>query len=143
MDRPDVERECHTVAVGVVVENGLTLVARRAPHAHQGGTWEFPGGKVKAGETCEEALRREIHEEIGVRFDAASEFHQLAHRYPDRTVRLTFFLCTGLRSEPRGKENQELRWVDGDELEQLPTPEANRSVIERLAGMLHRKEAPP
>ena len=131
-----------TVAVGVLVENGRVLVARRPRGTHLAGTWEFPGGKVKAHETREGALRREIREEIGVDVHAAREMETLEHRYSDRTVLLTFFLCTGIRGDPAGKENQELRWVNGDELARLPTPEANRPVIERLRAMLVQTDVP-
>ena len=60
-----------TVAVGILVDDGLALVARRRPGKHLEGSWEFPGGKVQPGETCEQALRREIQEEIKKRVDAA------------------------------------------------------------------------
>ena len=127
------------VAVGVLVEEGLALVARRRPGKHLEGSWEFPGGKVQPGETCEQALRREFQEEIGVGFDAACELCEVEHRYVDRTVLLTFFLCTGIRGEPSGRESQEVRWVDAGELAELPTPEANRGVIRRLEGILTRR----
>jgi 8-oxo-dGTP diphosphatase len=131
-----------TIAVGILVDEGLALVARRRPGTHLEGTWEFPGGKVRPGETREETLRREVREEIGVEFDAARELSSVEHRYADRTVRLTFFLCTGVRGRPEGREGQEIRWVDAGELEELPTPEANRPVIRRLDGILIRRRAP-
>lgn len=133
--------QTQAIVAGILVSDGLALVARRPPGAHLEGTWEFPGGKVEPGETGEEALRREFQEEIGVGFDAARELYRLEHRYADRTVVLTFFLCTGMRGEPAGREHQELRWVDGAELRKLPTPEANRTVIERLGSVLSRKQA--
>ncbi len=128
--------------MGVLVEEGLVLVARRRPGKHLEGSWEFPGGKVQPGETCEQALRREFQEEIGVDFDAACELCEVEHRYVDRTVLLTFFLCTGMRGEASGRERQEIRWVDAGELEELPTPEANRAVIRRLEDILIRRRAP-
>ncbi len=131
-----------TVAVGILVDDGFALVARRRPGKHLEGSWEFPGGKVQPGETCERALRREIHEEIGVGFDTARELCRVEHRYDDRTVLLTFFLCTGIRGKPSGRESQEIRWVDAGELEELPTPEANRAVIRRLEDVLIRRRAP-
>ncbi len=131
-----------TVAVGILVDDGFALVARRRPGKHLEGSWEFPGGKVQPGETCEQALRREFQEEIGVGFDAACELCEVEHRYVDRTVLLTFFLCTGIRGEPSGRESQEIRWVDAGELEELPTPEANRAVIRRLEDILIRRRAP-
>ena len=129
----------YAVAVGILVDDGLALVARRRPGKHLEGSWEFPGGKVQPGETREQALRREIQEEIGVGFDTACELCEVEHRYVDRTVLLTFFLCTGIRGEPSGRESQEVRWVDADELAELPTPEANRGVIRRLEGILTRR----
>lgn len=141
MDESPRDGKRQRIALGILVRGGLALVARRPPGTHLEGLWEFPGGKVEPGETCEEALRREFHEEIGVGFDAAREFHRLEHRYADRTVVLTFFLCTGVQGEPAGREHQELRWVDAGELKDVPTPEANRAVIGRLGNILSPKRA--
>lgn len=133
----------HAIAVGIVVKNGRALVARRPPGTHLEGTWEFPGGKVRCGESCEEALRREFHEEVGLGFETAREIRRLEHRYSDRTVLLTFFLCRGTQGTPVGREHQELRWVDADELDRLSTPEANRVVIRDLREILIRESASP
>ena len=132
----------YAVAVGILVDDGLALVARRRPGKHLEGSWEFPGGKVQPGETREQALRREIQEEIGVGFDTACELCEVEHRYVDRTVLLTFFLCTGMRGEASGRERQEIRWVDAGELEELSTPRANRTVIRRLEDILVRRRSP-
>lgn len=118
------------VAVGILRRGDRFLVARREPDAHQGGLWEFPGGRVEAGETLEAALRREVAEEVRMSFAEAVLLHVEEHRYPDRTVRLHFFLCLDPREDalPDGAR----RWVTARELERLPMPAANAGVIRML-----------
>jgi len=126
-------------------------VGRRDPGAHQGGKWEFPGGKVETGESEEDALRREIAEETGFSFEEAALLHKEEHRYPDRTVILSFFLCLGLsprptpreKSRPRGGRPEDglggsvpWRWVSAQELRALEMPPANRRVLEIVADQL-------
>ena len=78
-----------TVAVGILIDDaGRVLVTHRAPDAHQGGLWEFPGGKVEAEETLLEALTRELREELGVSVEAAEALMVLEHDYGDKQVRL-------------------------------------------------------
>ena len=93
--------------------------------------WEFPGGKVDAAERHDEALRREIREEL----DATIEVHELllttTHHYPERSVSLHFFRCT-LTSEARTVLGQEMRWIRRADLGTLAFPPADRELIELL-----------
>jgi len=120
------------IAVGIILRDGRFLVARRRPDAHAGGTWEFPGGKQEAGETLEDALRREVAEETGLRFRRAILLHAEEHAYPERTVLLHFFLCLEPEGDPCGLEGQEVRWAAVEEIARLEVPEANRRVVEML-----------
>ena len=98
------------VAVGIVADSaGAILIARRPDHAHQGGLWEFPGGKVEAAESVATALQRELHEELGIAVQAAEPWLQIRHAYPDKTVLLDVWRVTAWRGEPHGREGQPLR----------------------------------
>lgn len=118
------------VAVGVVRNRqGKILLARRHAHLHQGGLWEFPGGKVEAGETVEEALRRELREELSIAVEAASPLIKIAHDYGDKRVLLDVWRVENFSGEPRGMENQPIRWAAPDELAALEFPAANRPIV--------------
>jgi 8-oxo-dGTP diphosphatase len=120
------------VAVGIILRDNRVLVTRRLEGSHLAGSWEFPGGRIHSAETPEEALRREIAEELGVRIDRATLIHRQSHTYPEREVELHFFLCTGVDGEPSGVEGQDARWVSAGDLDHLPTPAANAEVIRML-----------
>src|SRR5882672_10658394 len=92
------------VAVGIILRDNQVLVTRRQEGSHLAGSWEFPGGVIQHGESPEEAVRREIAEELGVRVERATLIHRQNHSYPDREVELHFYLCTGVEGEPAGIE---------------------------------------
>ena len=122
-----------TVAVGILIDDaGRVLVTRRAPDAHQGGLWEFPGGKVEADETLLEALTRELREELGVSVEAAEALMVLEHDYGDKQVRLDVHRVTRWSGEPRGLEGQPLAWQRPEKLQNWTFPAANRPILERL-----------
>jgi 8-oxo-dGTP diphosphatase len=121
------------VAVGVVLDDeGRVLVAQRAQSRHQGGLWEFPGGKIEAGETAVAALARELHEEVGIGVLASEALIEIAHDYADRQVCLEVYRVTRFRGDAHGREGQPLRWVALDVLAELEFPEANRAIIDAL-----------
>lgn len=122
-----------TVAVGILIDDaGRVLVTRRAPDAHQGGLWEFPGGKVEADETLLEALTRELREELGVSVEAAEALMVLEHDYGDKQVRLDVHRVTRWSGEPRGLEGQPLAWQRPEKLRNWTFPAANRPILEGL-----------
>ena len=122
-----------TVAVGILIDGvGRVLVTRRAPDAHQGGLWEFPGGKVEAGETLVEALARELREELGVLVQTTEALMALEHDYGDKRVRLDVHRVTRWSGEPRGLEGQSLAWQRPEQLRDWGFPAANRPILERL-----------
>jgi 8-oxo-dGTP diphosphatase len=127
-----------SVAAGLIRDElGRILLAQRPPGTHLAGTWEFPGGKCDPGERPDQALVRELDEELGVRVDSASPLLALTHAYPERTIRLILFEVTALRGEPRGCEGQALRWVPADELATLDMPPADRPIITALGLQPH------
>ena len=110
------------VAAGIICySKGRVLIAERLGGGQFHGLWEFPGGKVAAGETARQALCRELAEELGIEATECSSFMNLRHEYDDRVVSIEFFIVSDWNSDPIGREGQELRWVpsqllDADEL---------------------------
>lgn len=121
------------VAVGVIQDsNGRVLVALRSERQHQGGFWEFPGGKVEKGETAREALCRELYEELGIEVDMAVPFQLLDFKYVDRRVLLDVWRVTRFSGEPVARESQPLEWRAVTDLNPDEFPEANRPIISEL-----------
>lgn len=117
------------VAAAVMRPDGAVLLARRPEHVHQGGKWEFPGGKVEAGESFEAALTRELREELDIEPLSARRLIRIRHDYPDRSVLLDVWRVDRYTGEPHGREGQPLRWVPPQELDGLEFPEANRAIV--------------
>ena len=100
------------VAVGVLRRSdGTVFVAQRRPGRHLGGQWEFPGGKLEAGESARAALARELREEIGIEVLDARPLIRFPCRYPDRRVRLEVFEVSRWGGRPHGREGQAIDWV--------------------------------
>lgn len=118
------------VAAGVIrSSDGHVLIARRPLDKHQGGFWEFPGGKVEAGETAETALARELAEELGISVTASRPLIQVSHDYPDKQLLLDVWEVLAFSGEPHGAEGQPLAWVDPEELPGFSFPAANRPIV--------------
>ncbi|MCC8993256.1 MAG: 8-oxo-dGTP diphosphatase MutT [Candidatus Contendobacter sp.] len=121
------------VAVGIMINaTGAVLITRRPEHVHQGGLWEFPGGKVESGEAMESALRRELHEELGITVQAAEPWLQVRHAYPDKTVLLEVWRVTAYQGEPQGREGQPLVWALPAEMATFAFPAADQPIIAAL-----------
>lgn len=121
------------VAVGVICDaSGKILIAKRPDTAHQGGLWEFPGGKVDAGETIQEALVRELREELNIGVLASEPLIQIRHHYPDKSVLLDVHRITSFSGTARGNEGQPIQWVDARQLQQFEFPAANRPIISAI-----------
>jgi 8-oxo-dGTP diphosphatase len=118
------------VAVGVVKNpEGKILISLRHAELHQGGLWEFPGGKIEPSETVGSALARELKEELNITVTAASPLITIRHRYPDRFVQLNVFLVEQFSGEAKSLEGQSFKWVEPHELEHYEFPSANRPII--------------
>jgi 8-oxo-dGTP diphosphatase len=115
---------------------GQILISKRPAQLHQGGLWEFPGGKIEASETPYQALVRELTEELGIDVTAAQPFMQLSHSYSDRQVQLDIWTVTAFDGQPSGREGQVCRWVAEKELLSIPSayrfPEANLPILDKL-----------
>ena len=121
------------VAAAVVERDGRYLITRRLEGTHLAGLWEFPGGKILPGEKPEDALRRELKEELGVEAVVGEPIETVDWTYPEKSVRLRFFRCA-LAEEPRPLEGQEMRWVAGADLRSYTFPDADATLIARLSG---------
>lgn len=96
--------------------------------------WEFPGGKIAAGETASQALSRELAEELGIQVIACSSFMNLRHEYDDRVVSIEFFVVSEWRGDPVGREGQALRWVSAELLNADELLPADVPVVAALRG---------
>lgn len=121
------------VAVGLIIDtSGKVLVAKRADDAHQGGLWEFPGGKVEASETVEQALARELKEELDISVQASSPVMQISHDYGDKSVLLDVWLVDHIAGEAIGKEGQAIKWLAIEQLGAYQFPAANGAIVNWL-----------
>lgn len=117
------------VVTGVLKKGPLVLVGKR-PEGHTlAGQWEFPGGKIELGEQPQQALRRELFEELGIEADIGDLKLTWTHSYPEVGILLLFFEVLFWKGEPKPVHHTELKWVTFQELEQLEIPEANRKLL--------------
>jgi 8-oxo-dGTP diphosphatase len=122
------------VAAGLIRdEHGRYLVTQRRSGSHLAGLWEFPGGKLEAGEAPAAALRRELSEELSATFSIGDLVETVRWEYPDRVVVLHFFECRLEAGPIVPTENQAMAWVRPDELRDYDFPPADQELIRRLA----------
>ena len=120
------------VAAAVIFVNGQFLLSKRKAEQHQGNKWEFPGGKIDEGESVEQALIRELREELDIEISDQQEFVNLDFEYPEKKVSLYFQLVTNFSGQERGVEGQEVAWFDSEQIQQLTFPDANIPVLEKI-----------
>lgn len=117
------------VAAAVIRRDGKILIAQRPLDKHQGGLWEFPGGKVEDGEPVQQALVRELEEELGITVTASRPLIRITHDYPDKSVCLDVWEVSDFRGEAHGREGQPVRWVSESELGDYEFPAANHPIL--------------
>ena len=120
------------VAAGIVWRGPCFLAACRPKGKPRAGFWEFPGGKFAPGETRQQALARELQEELGITPLACHLWQCVEHRYPEMHVRLHFVHVTSFSGELTPREGQELRWVTVAEAMQLPFLPADLALLPEL-----------
>ena len=121
------------VAVGVLLNgNREVLIALRSARSHQGGLWEFPGGKVEEGESVERALNREFEEELGISVQACTPLIQIRHEYSDKSVMLDVWRIEKYSGIPKGREGQAIEWRALSKLRAADFPKANERIISAL-----------
>ena len=112
--------------------DGRILIARRADNAHQGGLWEFPGGKLESGEARLAGLVRELQEELGIQVTVARPLIDIRHDYTDKSIRLDVWLVENFTGEAHGAEGQPIRWVTAEQLSEYDFPDANRPIVQAV-----------
>jgi 8-oxo-dGTP diphosphatase len=129
-----INKRVEVVAAIVVDSQHRILMAQRADWQHQGGKWEFPGGKIESGETHTQALARELKEEVDVQIDqqACELFKAVHHDYSDKQVSLYFYLVKDFSGTAKGLEGQPVMWVNAQTLPQMAIPDANQAIADAL-----------
>lgn len=122
----------HVVAGVILNEKDQVLLALRPMHKHQGGLWEFPGGKVEEGEQVQAALARELLEELNLVVETSRSLLITEHDYGDKHVTLDVWIVSAFSGDIQGREGQELRWVKRQELPQYQFPAANLPIVQAL-----------
>jgi 8-oxo-dGTP diphosphatase len=122
----------HVAVAAIVNANDEVLLAKRPDHVHQGGLWEFPGGKLEPNERVFEALRREVKEELGIDIIHAGPLIQVHHDYGDKSVLLDVWRVVEYRGDARGMEGQPISWQKISQLQCQQFPAANKAIIRAL-----------
>lgn len=120
------------VVAAIICKSGRYLIARRPPKSVFEGLWEFPGGKVEPDESDQDALIRELGEELGILITVKDLFMSIDHDYPDFSIQLKVYLAEIAAGKVVPSEGQEYAWADADEIEGLTFVEADQPIVERL-----------
>ena len=125
------------VAVGVITSTNeyqqtQYFLTKRLDNVHQGGKWEFPGGKVEKGETIAQALARELKEEVNIDVFSCHPLTIIHHDYGDKKVCLEVFVVDNYVGEPTAQEGQQQSWFALKEFKNLDFPKANEAIIAQL-----------
>lgn len=119
----------HVVAGVVCNSKGEILLARRPEHSHQGGLWEFPGGKREEQESVKQALARELQEELGIIVQPARPLIRITHAYPDKKILLEVWQVEQWQGQVWGREGQPVQWCSPNNLKNFTFPAANLPII--------------
>ncbi|MGD1393805.1 8-oxo-dGTP diphosphatase MutT [Vibrio harveyi] len=126
-------KRIHIVAAIIFNQDKSQIfITKRPDDKHKGGFWEFPGGKVEQGESVEQAMIRELEEEIGITVTEQSLFEHLEYDYSEKSLKFDFMTVSQFDNQPYGREGQEGRWVDVAALLDYTFPEANVPILERV-----------
>ena len=124
------------VVTGLIRKNGKVLVGQRPAGHSLAGQWEFPGGKIERNESPEQALARELNEELGIEAEVGQLKLASTHSYGDTGIVILFYEVLFWKAEPKAVHHMELRWIDPPELKSLPIPDANKKILDRIIQIL-------
>lgn len=120
------------VVAGFLKRDGQILVGQRPENNSLAGQWEFPGGKIEMGETPEQALARELQEELGIEAQVGELKLACTHSYGDVGIIILFYEIKFWKGEPKAHHHMMLEWIYPEELKTRPIPEANKKILDRL-----------
>jgi 8-oxo-dGTP diphosphatase len=121
------------VTAGIINQGDKILICQRHRADKYGLQWEFPGGKVREGETLQASLRRELAEELAIEAEIGDEVFRLRHQYPDRYVEVVFFSVPSFRGEARNQVFEAMTWAPRSELPSYNFLEADRELVNQIA----------
>ncbi len=124
------------VVAGIIRREKMVLLGCRPESGSLAGKWEFPGGKIESGEQPTQALARELKEELGIDAEIGPLRFANAHNYGEVSVLILFYEINYWRGQPQAAHHTDLKWVTVEEMHELPMPEANRNVLDRVAFIL-------
>lgn len=121
MTQPAEQKKTVRVAAALIVQDDRFLIARRSEGRHLAGYWEFPGGKIEAGESAQSACSREVHEELGCVIAVDSYFLTCNHEYEDFNLSMDVYICHMMPGEKvtASEAHSELRWITPDEMDSV------------------------
>lgn len=120
------------VVAGVIYKDNKFLIAQRNLKKSQGGLWEFPGGKLEAGESCEAALKREIFEEFEAEIDVEGYITENIHHYPEKDIKLMFYKAKLVSDKLVLKEHEDYRWITKEDKDKFEFAGADKIVFDLL-----------
>jgi 8-oxo-dGTP diphosphatase len=120
------------VSAGILKKDNLILVGQRPENHTLAGLWEFPGGKIELGESPEQALARELNEELGIEAEVGELKIACTHSYSDVGIIILFYEILFWKGEPKTKHHINLQWVKPSELPNMKIPDANRKNLSRI-----------
>ena len=129
------------VSTGIIVSDDKVLIGMRPKEKNLPGLWEFPGGKIELGESPEQALARELEEELGITSKADKLLMAVTHDYSGAGILLLFYLVKFWQGEPKNLHHQEIKWVKWSELANYDLPEANKKVLPDLTEFVKKSLA--
>ncbi len=119
------------VVAAIIIQNGTLFATQRGKGKYKG-YWEFPGGKIENGETPQEALKREISEELATEVNVGDLFCTVEYDYPEFHLSMQCFLCSIVHGELALLEHQDSRWLSADELHSIPWLPADETIIRQI-----------
>ena len=124
------KRPHYNVAVGIVYKQNKLLITKRPTNILLGGLWEFPGGKIKKGETIKECIKRELYEEVGIQVEPMRYITTIKHQYSHFTVTIGAYLCEHLHGKPKPIECVDFKWINYNQIKEFPFPKANHKLFQ-------------
>lgn len=122
--------------VTAIIRKGNQVLLGQRPEGNLAGQWEFPGGKIEIGESPEKALKRELHEELGIEAEIGSLRLAHTHNYGDRGIVMMFYDVLFWKGEPKSVHHIELVWANPEDISRMEIPEANRIVLPKILEIL-------